>query len=189
VPIVPRWDPFQQLTRMQQELDEVFDRMRPTRGGGEGRAPSSAWVPAVDVARTGSHIVFTLDLPGVNPDDVQIQVQDRTLSIAGERREQRADNHEGYFSRERHVGAFTRTFMLPDGVEADAISADFADGVLRVRVPLPRETQPRRIPVTSGSGRGTVIEAEATRTDEGAAGGSGTQAVPNPHDAAGGVGG
>jgi HSP20 family protein len=84
-------------------------------------------------------------------------VRGHTLNVTGERREEKEDKHEGYITHERVIGRFTRSFMLPEGVDPDEVHADFENGVLRVRVPRPQEDQPKQIQIEqesrSGNGR------------------------------------
>lgn len=146
---ITRWDPWQQISRLQEQLEEVLGGAA-RRGRGEA-AEGGLWLPPVDVERTADKLLFKLDLPGMKAADLNIEVQDRTLVISGERREDREQDQQGYYSRERIFGQFSRSFTLPAGVEEDQIEADFKDGVLCVRVPLPKESQPRKIQVRSGS--------------------------------------
>lgn len=140
-----RWDPFQQLARLRDEVDELFGRIPPLGGG------NAVWRPAVDVRRTDGQLVISLDLPGMTSDDIDVQLHGRTLVVSGERREQRDEEHEGYFTRERSFGSFTRSFVLPDGAyEDDDVRATFENGVLELVVDLPDEMKPRRIQVQSG---------------------------------------
>ncbi len=137
-----RWDPFQQIAELQRELDRTFRRATPD---GDGR--QAGWMPAVDVEQTDDSIVLRMDLPGMRREDVSIEVKNQTLIVSGERQQEREEKHEGYYNRERVFGRFTRTFMLPEGVTPDDIEATFRDGVLTVRLPRPREEQPRSIEI------------------------------------------
>jgi HSP20 family protein len=148
--IVRRWDPWQQLARLQQNFDDVFGQVQTRQEGGGSGGPN--WLPRVDISRTGDNIVFKLDLPGIRPDQVEIEVRDRTLIVSGTREEERETDHEGYLTRERSFGTFTRSFTLPDGIEEDRIGARFDNGVLSILVPLPQETKPRRIEIATGGG-------------------------------------
>jgi HSP20 family protein len=137
-----RWDPIQQIAQIQRELDRAFGGLLP-----DGEQARLAWMPAVDVEQTDDEIILRFDLPGMNRDDVSIDVRDRTLVVSGERREEKEENHEGFFTRERVVGKFTRSFMLPEGVDPGTVEAQFKDGVLTVRIPRPKEEQPRQIEI------------------------------------------
>ena len=138
-----RWNPFEQMERMQRELDRLFTTVS-AEGGGERRGP---WLPAVDVEQTAEAMILKLDLPGVSRDDVKIDAHDGVLTISGEREEERHEEHEGYVMRERVSGSFARSFTLPAKAQADKITAAMDDGVLKVTIPRPAEESPRQISI------------------------------------------
>ena len=109
----------------------------------------AARVPTTDIEHTEDAIVFKLDMPNMGNDDVSIQVHGRTLTISGERREEKERNHEGYLARERAYGAFSRSFLLPEDINEDDITATFEYGQLKVSVPRPRVETPRTIEITT----------------------------------------
>jgi HSP20 family protein len=134
------WDPFRQMERFEEELGKLFTRPA---------MPTGTWMPAVDVEQTPTEIVLTFDLPGMSPDDVKIELHDRTLTISGEREEMRDEQHEGYHARERVFGQFGRSFTLPYPVQPDEIRAEFEKGELHLHVPRPVEAQPQRIEIAA----------------------------------------
>jgi len=139
---ITRFDPFAELTRMREELDGTLGRMFPrTRGGG------GDWLPLADVTRHDGAMRIALDLPGLKPEDVKVEITDNQLCVSGERHEEHEETREGVYSRERSFGSFTRTFTLPAGTSASAIEAEFADGELRITIPLPTDTAPRTVEV------------------------------------------
>jgi len=144
---ITRWDPYQQIADIQRQLERTFGM------AGDGRT-QRGWMPTVDIEQTDREIVLKLDLPGLRREDVSIEVRDHTLIITGERREEKEEKHEGYITRERIFGRFTRSFMLPEGVDPDQVHASFENGVLRVRVPRPREAQPKQIQIEQESQSG-----------------------------------
>lgn len=107
------------------------------------------WVPPVNVAETADSILVTTELPGVSPDDVEIQVEENVLTIRGEKHEEREekDTERHMHISERITGSFSRSFTLPRKVDVEGIDADFGDGVLKVSVPKAPETRARRIEV------------------------------------------
>ena len=137
-----RWDPFQQLAEMQREVDRILGR---TQHNGD---TTHAWLPVVDIEQTKDAVVLKFDLPGMKREDVSIEVEGRTLTVSGERREEKEDKHEGYYSRERSIGRFSRSFMLPENVEESKIEAKFKDGVLIVNVPRSADEKPRKISIS-----------------------------------------
>ena len=136
-----RWDPFQQLAEMQREVDRILGR---TQHNGDA---THAWLPVVDIEQTKDAVVLKFDLPGMKREDVSIEVEGRTLTVSGERKEETEEKHEGYYSRERSIGRFSRSFMLPENVEESKIEAKFKDGVLIVKVPRSAEEKPRKISI------------------------------------------
>ena len=122
-----RWEPFAELA----ELRSRFDRMLTELGDGGGRE----WMPAIDVKRQNGQLVVRADVPGIKPEEIEVQVDEDMLTISGERREETKDKNH----REFHYGAFKRAVALPAGAKTDAITASYDNGVLLVRVPLGTE--------------------------------------------------
>jgi HSP20 family protein len=131
-----RWEPVT-VNRL---FSNLFDT--PT-----GAAPARRWTPATDLAETADAYVLRADLPGLRPEDVTIELENRVLSISGERRAETTENGAGYHRVERSFGAFRRSLTLPAGVDAEAITASFDQGVLTVTVPKPAAVKPRRVSI------------------------------------------
>lgn len=146
MPAVARFDPFRDITTLRDEMNRLFNRTV-----GEGVSSGSAWTPAVDIFDTDQAIVLRAELPGLDPDDIEIEIDDNTLSLKGERRFEETVQEGRYYRLERAYGHFQRNVTLPQGVKADEISATFDKGVLSVRVPKADEIRPRRIAVTAGA--------------------------------------
>ena len=135
-----------------QEFDRLFTRLfDPGNAGSPQR-----WVPAMDLTEAEDHFVLKADLPGLNDDDVSIEVQDDTLTISGERRAEHIQREKGWHRIERSFGRFSRALALPDGINPDAVTAEFDRGVLTVRIPKPEERQPRKITIGVGNGQPAV---------------------------------
>lgn len=109
------------------------------------------WIPPVDVEQTKNAMVLKLDLPGMTEKDITIELEGRTLLISGERKQDKEAQHEGYYSRERVIGRFTRSFMLPEEIDESKIDAKFRDGVLTVKIPRPTQQKPRRISIKASA--------------------------------------
>jgi len=135
--------PFRELARLQQEMEEMFDRLWPGWPWGELGA---AWVPPVDMVDRKDEILLRADLPGLSEKDIEVTVQDNILTICGERREER-EKKEDYYCCERSLGAFSRSLMLPTGVETDKVKATFKNGVLEIRLPKAKEAKARKIEI------------------------------------------
>ena len=110
-------------------------------------APARQWNPAVDVLENETSFLLRADVPGANPDDIEVTVDDGVLTLKGKRELQSASDTQGYKRIERAQGAFTRQFTLPDTASSDGITASFEAGVLTVTIPKSEKSQPRRIPV------------------------------------------
>jgi HSP20 family protein len=121
---------------------------------------SQRWAPAMDLVEADDHFVLKADLPGLADDDVNIEVQDGTLTISGERKSENEKREKGWYRVERSFGRFSRSLSLPEGVDADKIEASFDKGVLEVRIPKPEERKPRRIEIGGSNGtlEGTATE-------------------------------
>ena len=138
------------------EIDRVFDAFF-------GQTDQARrWVPPIDLVEAEDHFLLKADLPGLTESDVNIEVQDGTLTISGERKAEHEQREKGWYRIERSFGSFNRSLTLPDGVDPDRIEASFKDGVLGVRIPKPQERKPRRISISGGDGNGKPAEVEGT---------------------------
>lgn len=141
-----RFDPYRDLASLREDMNRLF-----TRVSGDTRPGTTAWSPALDVLERDEEIVLRADLAGVSADDIDVQVDEDVLTITGERTFTDEVEDGRYYRLERNYGSFTRSVTLPQGVEAEGISASVDNGVLEVRVPKAAEVQPRKITVASGS--------------------------------------
>ena len=133
----------------QQELRQAFERLFDnTRHDHDDSAVATAqWTPRVDIREDADRFVILADLPGIDPRDIDVQMDKGILSIKGERKGEAQGSDERYVRVERRYGRFHRRFALPDSANADAISAHGVNGVLEVVIPKKPETTPRRIQV------------------------------------------
>ncbi|MDQ3769538.1 MAG: Hsp20/alpha crystallin family protein [Actinomycetota bacterium] len=153
-----RWEPAREVASLQSDVNRLFNSFFETPGNGPTRAPH--WVPAMDLVEESDHFVLRADLPGLDQNDVKLEVEGDTLTLSGERNVEHRDEQEGYLRLERPTGAFRRTLTLPTGVQPEDIEASFDRGVLEVRIPKPAEPEPRRIEIAVGD-RPAAIEGEA----------------------------
>lgn len=148
-----RWTPARDLPAlpsevwsMQREINRMFDSF--FRGtGSEEALQMPSWDPAVDVAEDENGYVVKVELPGVNRNDVKIVVQDRQLTIRGEKKQEKDTRDVNYHRVERSYGSFQRTFTLPSSVKSDKIEAGYSDGVLTVTLPKAEEARSKEIEV------------------------------------------
>jgi HSP20 family protein len=153
---ITRHDPFRDMLQLQDQLFRTFEGAYGQRGGEETRELAT-WSPPVDVFEDNDAITLTVELPEIDPKDVDIRVEGNTLTLRGERKLERADQRDGYSRIERTYGAFSRTFTLPSSVDVDHIQAESKDGVMRLVLPKKPETKPRQIKVQVG-GSQSVLE-------------------------------
>ena len=139
-----RWDPFRDLDSIQGELNRLFGR---TYGGGELGSGGSSWMPPIDVRERKDRFVVSVELPGVEPDDVDVSVEDSTLSIRGERRFYEETDEDEFHRVERRFGAFSRGLTLPQTADPNGIEASFDKGVLTITVPKAEQAKPKKISI------------------------------------------
>jgi HSP20 family protein len=138
------------------EIDRVFDAFFGQTDQGR------RWVPPMDLVEADAHFVLKADLPGLSEGDVNIEVQDGTLTISGERTAEHEQREKGWYRIERSFGSFNRSLTLPDGVDPERIEASFDHGVLEVRIAKPEERKPRRISISSTGENGEPAQVEGT---------------------------
>jgi HSP20 family protein len=141
-----RWEPVRELNTLQSEVNRIFNTFFDAPAVGTGAAPQR-WVPAMDLIETDDRFLLRADLPGVPEEDVAIELDDRTLTVSGERKSAVETQGRGYHRVERAYGTFSRSLTLPEGVDPDAVTARFERGVLEVSIPKPEERKPRRIAI------------------------------------------
>jgi HSP20 family protein len=133
---IVRFDPL--------SLDRFFGTALPTP-----RPALRRWLPALDVVEQADGYLVRADLPGLGEDDVSIAVENDVLTVSGERKSEHEESKEGYRRIERAFGSFSRSLRLPEGVDADAVSASFEKGVLEISIPKPEARKPRRVEITA----------------------------------------
>jgi HSP20 family protein len=152
---VLRWDPFQDLLSLQDEMNRVFNRAA-GRSTDTSSQAARAWAPALDIAERKDAYLVTVELPGVNPDDINITLENNLLTIQGERRQASESAGQQFHRIERAYGSFRRSVSLPSTVQADAIQASHDNGLLRLVVPKAEEAKPKKIAITTAEQRQAV---------------------------------
>jgi HSP20 family protein len=139
---IVRWEPARELASME------IDRLNQMFSDFYGQAFSRAWVPAVDIYETDAHeVVVKAELPDMKREDINLTFENGVLTLKGERKFEPEAKKENYQRVERHHGTFTRSFTLPNTVDATRISAAYKDGVLTIRLPQREEAKPKQIAV------------------------------------------
>ncbi len=147
-----QWDPFEDLRGAQDELNQMSPALAHALGlHGQRQAAAAAstpaWVPALDISERKDAYLITVELPGVELDDVQITMEGNLLSIQGERHVANDSSEQQFHRIERRYGTFRRSITLPDHVMTDAVQATAGGGVLQIIVPKAEEAKPKRIQV------------------------------------------
>ena len=144
------YEPWGMLRRFQDDVNRLLSDSARGAGGDADRSNvvTSNWAPAVDIKEEDKRYVLHADIPGVDPKDIEITMEDGVLTIKGERRFEDEKESNGYKRVERSYGTFYRRFSLPDSVDAQAITASGKNGVLEVSIPKKEQLQPRRISVS-----------------------------------------
>lgn len=121
-----RYNPLNELSAFRNAFDDFFTApaVKPES--------SPSFSPAVDIVSTEDHVELAVELPGMNKEDICVNIEDKVLTISGQRNWQEEDNKKNYYRRERHYGSFKRAFTLSDDILTDEVTADYADGVLKV---------------------------------------------------------
>lgn len=141
-----RYEPWSLVNRLHSDLDRIFGREF-SGNDDDSRGAVSDWMPAVDVQETKDAFVLRADLPGVDPKDIDITMENGVLTLRGRRQSESTTEERGYRRVERVSGEFFRRFTLPDVADAESISAQTNNGVLTVKIAKRPEVQPKRIEV------------------------------------------
>ena len=152
-----RWDPFRELTALQGEVNRLFSRA----AGGDVRERQS-WTPSIDVIETDGTIKLKVELAGMDPADISIEVQDNVLTVSGERRFEEEVKEDKYYRIERRYGSFSRSIALPQTIDEANIEASYENGVLEVCVPKAEMVKPKKIVVTIGGQQARTVDATAS---------------------------
>ncbi|HET9739014.1 MAG TPA: Hsp20/alpha crystallin family protein [Solirubrobacteraceae bacterium] len=143
---ITRWEPFAELAEMRSR----FDRLLSDVADGRDRE----WMPAIDMIRDNGDLVVRAEVPGIKPEEIEIEAEGGVLTISGKHEETSEEKGKEFVRRERRYGAFTRSMPLPEGVDPKKIKATTSDGVLELTIPLPKEAaaEPVKITPTAGGG-------------------------------------
>src|SRR5580692_6764158 len=153
-----RWEPFRGAPTLHEQVNRLFGNVL-EHAGEESNLTS--WAPAVDIYETEHELVVKADLPEVDPKELDIRVENNLLTIRGERKFEKKVNEDNYLRVERAYGSFSRSFSLANTVNADAIKADYQNGVLTLTIPKREEAKPKQIKVNVAAPAGTPAVAAA----------------------------
>lgn len=143
---ITRWDPFREVVAMQNRMNSLF------RGLDEGEGPltTASFVPAADIYEDEKKIVLKLEVPGIDEKDLDVSVENNTLTVKGERKFEKEEKEENFHRIERRYGSFFRAFTLPSTVDTEHVAASYHAGVLNLELKKKPEAQPKQIKVNVG---------------------------------------
>jgi len=140
---ITRWDPFREAAVLQNRVNSLFRNLNEA----ETPVAAASFVPAVDIYEDAQKLVLKLEIPGMDEKDLDVRVEDHTLTVKGERKFEAEEKEENFHRIERSYGSFFRAFTLPSTVETDNVQASYNAGVLKLELKKKPETQPKQIKV------------------------------------------
>ncbi|HEK86384.1 MAG: Hsp20/alpha crystallin family protein [Candidatus Saccharicenans sp.] len=144
---ITKWDPFRDLMVLRDRMNRLFEDLVSSPRFEDSEIIQSTWSPAVDIYETENELVLTAELPGVEEKDVEIKIEDNTLTLKGERKFEKETKEENYHRIERAYGSFFRSFSLPNYIDQEKISAEYENGLLKVHMPKKSEVKPRKVKI------------------------------------------
>src|SRR5215210_3560821 len=145
--LTPWQTPLRAINEMQREMNQLFSRFfgDEEQPGNRWLSPSESYVPQIESAVRENTLWVKADLPGIDPKDVEVEVEGNRLTLRGERKAEHEESEAGYVHREVQYGSFMRSFTIPEGVKAEDIHAKYQNGVLELSVPLPASVLPKKV--------------------------------------------
>lgn len=147
--LLTRWDPFREMTMLQDRMNRLFQDFAP-RSAGEEDITAGNFIPPVDVYEDEHNITLKAEVPGIDPKDVDVRLENSVLTIKGERKFEKDEKEENFHRVERRYGSFVRSFTLPNTVDTDSVKADYDNGVLKIQLSKRAEAKPKQIKVNVG---------------------------------------
>jgi HSP20 family protein len=155
--MITRWDPFRELAQLQDRVNRLFQE---TGAGHDEGIITGSFVPPVDIYETEHNIVLKVEVPGVEQKDLDIRIENNTITIRGERKFEKEVKEENFHRVERRYGSFQRSFSLPNTVNTESVTADYENGLLKVTLAKRAEAKPKQIKVNAGGPK--TIESRST---------------------------
>ena len=146
--VLTRWEPFREFSTLQDRMNRLF---RDSFGDREEALTTSSFAPAVDVYEDEHNITLKVEVPGIEEKDIDVRIENNTLTVHGERKFEEEEKEENYRRVERQYGSFTRSFTLPQTVDQESVSANYDKGVLNIKLAKKAEAKPKQIKVNVGS--------------------------------------
>jgi len=157
--VLTRWEPFREFSTLQDRMNRLFRESYNDAGRDESLTTSS-FAPAVDVYEDEHKVTLKIEVPGIEEKDIDVRVENNTLTVTGERKIEKEEKEENYRRVERQYGSFTRTFSLTQTVDTENVSASYDKGVLKINLPKKAEAKPKQIKVNVGSAQSSEKQIE-----------------------------
>src|SRR6201984_749931 len=159
--VLTRWDPFREFSTMQDRLNRMNRLFRESYSpeGPEEALTTTSFAPPVDIYEDEHTITVKMEVPGIDEKDIDVRVENTTLTVHGERKIEKEEKGENFRRVERQYGEFTRSFTLPSSVDPGQVTADYAKGVLKINLAKKAEAKPKQIKVNVGGEK--ILEAKA----------------------------
>ena len=148
--VITRWDPFREFSTLQERMNRLF---RDSFGDGQEALSTSTFAPPVDVYEDEHNVTLKIEVPGIDEKDIDVRIENNTLTVHGERKFEKEEKEENYRRVERQYGSFTRSFTLPNTVDHENVQANYEKGVLKIKLAKKAEAKPKQIKVNVGSER------------------------------------
>jgi HSP20 family protein len=145
---ITRWDPFRDVATLQNRMNSLFQDFSRNQGGDADLPTTTGFVPPVDVYEDGHKIVLKLEVPGIKQDDLDIRIENNTLTVRGERKFEKEEKEENFHRIERRYGAFFRAFTLPTTVNTENVKASYDSGILKLELDKRAEAKPKQIKIS-----------------------------------------
>jgi HSP20 family protein len=160
--LLSRWDPFREFSTMQDRMNRMNRLFREPYSpeGPEEALTTTSFAPPVDIYEDEHNILLKLEVPGIDEKDIDVRIDNNTLTVNGERNIEKEEKEENFRRVERQYGSFTRSFTLPSSVDSGQVSADYNKGVLKIKLAKKAEAKPKQIKVNVGSEK--TLEAKAS---------------------------
>jgi HSP20 family protein len=149
---IVRWDPYREVLALQNRMNSLFQDFSRSNSG-ENELATAGFVPPVDIFEDENRLVLKIEIPGMRQEDLDVRLENNTLSVKGERSFQSEGKEENFHRVERRYGSFYRAFTLPNTVDPNSIKADYEAGVLTLELHKRAETKPKQIKVNVGSSK------------------------------------
>src|SRR6266705_2946595 len=149
--VLTRWDPFREFTTLQERMNRLVRDQYRAEGGSEESLTTTNFAPPVDVYEDEHSITLKIEVPGIDEKDIDVRIENNTLTVHGERKFEKEEKEENFRRVERQYGSFTRSFTLPNTIDAEKVQAHQDKGILKVQLAKKAEAKPKQIKVNVGS--------------------------------------